>query len=93
MHPAASSVSCMFVQTDDGLGSRIDSGHDARVIASLLERHRAAFRELLMAAYNPVILTLRVLNHFGQFPVTPRVAEMDFSSIPVWERIAAALNS
>jgi hypothetical protein len=91
MHPAASSVSCMFVPSDDGLGGRIDLQHDARVIKDLLTRHRPAFRELLMPAFNPILLTFRVLDHFGQFPAAKALDGVDFSSIPAWRKTDAAL--
>jgi hypothetical protein len=93
MHPAGASVGWMFMGTDDGLGGKIDLHSDKHVIEGLHARHRPAFHELLMAAFNPVLLTLRVLDHFGQFPRADVLRHVNFSEIPLWRKIEAALTA
>src|SRR5262249_21021709 len=78
VHPAKSSVSFSLAADAEGR-RRIDPESDQRVIAELLHRYRKTFDECVMFAFNPALLTLRVLHRFGITPQIPELRRYKFS--------------
>ena len=91
-HPAADSVKYLFYNTGEGTVFRIDPFADRRAIDSLVAAYRPVFKDLLMVAANPILLTLRVFHPFRLLPNIPELRDVDFSAIPAWAAIEKDLK-
>lgn len=60
-------------------------------IKYLIAKYEDGIHEILMPAFNPVLLIFKVLHQFKMFPNLPELKKVDFSTIPVWRRIEVAL--
>ena len=85
-HPGASSV-WMWLHPQNALEIDLAAHQDELIISNILDEYRKTFLELLMFAFNPALVTLRVLNYFplAQFHV-PEVLSLDLSQIPLWQK-------
>lgn len=91
-HPGASSVWMWFHWIADE--AFVSSAKEHAIIVDQLRRHRDMLPDLLMFAFNPAIVTLRVLNHFPtpEFH-TPQIRDWDLSSISLWRKCEEALRN
>lgn len=91
-HPGASSV-WMWLRPVNELAMNLKADQDDSVIAYFLSEYRTTLVELLMFAFNPALVTLRVLNYF---PLTklhaPALENWDMSGIPLWKKCEADLK-
>ena len=91
VHPAARSVSIMFGMCSDGLIARLES--EPEILRSCVQKRQSVLSDVLMAAYNPPLLMLRVLHRFGIFAQLPSLKRYRFDAIPAWRQIEKALQS
>jgi hypothetical protein len=90
-HAAKASVDPFFTQVGETEWTVIDPG-DGDLIGALLAEHGSLIQPILMHAFNPALLALRMLNEFptGQLH-TVALNSWDFSMIPAWREIQAEL--
>ena len=91
-HPAASSVEYCFSAVNGGPAFRIDPRQDRLRIDAILDRHRLVFHDPLMICFNPVLLSLRVIQAFRLFPELPQLYDVDLTPIPAWTTIKRHLG-
>lgn len=91
-HPGASSVSMWFHNYSD-LEMCLKTGQDNSLISDFLKDYRKTILELLMFAFNPAIVALRVLNYFplAKFH-TPMLDQLNLSDLQMWQVCQAALG-
>ena len=65
---------------------------DRRAIDETLRLYKPACEALIEPAFNPVFLVLRVLHKFDLFPKIPELRKLNFSVMPIWREIEAALR-
>lgn len=91
VHPAASSISTLFVPCAEAW---VLSPENEQVVLKKVARESSSLMaEVMMAAYNPPILILKVLHTFDLFTKIDVLRKFDFSQIPLWPKIALALRS
>jgi hypothetical protein len=91
VHPASKSVSTMFVATERGLMIRPEN--ERLVLDDLARENRDILSEVLMAAYNPPILILRVLHKFGLFTQIDALRKYKLDNIALWRKMEKVLRS
>lgn len=92
-HPAADSVAYFFSPVNGGPAFGIDASRDRMKIDEIMDRYRNLFESLLMAAMNPILLSLKVFHQFDLIPKIPELEEVDLSGIPAWAKIEALLRN
>jgi hypothetical protein len=90
VHPAASSVAVMFV-VENGKWSVNFNAEKAR-LNQLVASSAPVLSNVLMAAYNPPLLILRVLHNFNLFKKIAGLRKVQFDNIPVWKEIQRDLK-
>lgn len=88
-HPARGSLSWMYADIEGGF--RIDLGRDAKAIADIVAKHQDQLHLLPSLAFNPGLLTLRVLVKFGLFPRVPELKDFSFQGARGWDHIKSVL--
>lgn len=85
-HPGAASV-WMWLHPVGELEIILEPCQDRAVISNMVDEYRDTFLELLMFAFNPAIVTLRVLGYFPlpEFHV-PGVMDWDLSGVKLWQK-------
>jgi hypothetical protein len=91
VHPAAESVSTMFVLQEGGW--TVSLKNEQAVLEIKRCENRNLLSNVLMAAYNPPFMTLKVLHKFGVFAQINELRKYDFSNIPLWQKSEVALRS
>ena len=91
-HPSASSVWMWFDWNADE--AFVSSAKERSIIVDQLRRHREMMPDLLMFGFNPVIVTLKVLNHFPtpEFH-TPQISDWNLSQISLWRKCEETLRN
>jgi len=91
-HPGASSV-WMLLHSVNDLEMELIAGQDDSEISRFLNDYRRTILDLIMLAFNPGIITLRVLNYFTlvKFHV-PALDRWDLSGVPIWQKCHADLK-
>lgn len=92
-HPAADSVAYFFSPLGNGRTFGIDGSRDRAKIDEVINRYRNLFESLLMAAMNPILLSLKVFHQFDVIPKIPELREVNLDGIPAWAKIEALLRS
>lgn len=91
-HPSATSV-WMFIRPINDFEIELGTNQDGLMISDFLAKYEQTLIELFMFAFNPGIVTLRVLM---EYPLTtfhvPGVRNCDLSSIPLWQKCAFDLS-
>ena len=90
VHPAALSVSTLF-GSEQGKWI-VDPSLEQIFLKSFAEENRKLMGDVLMAGFNPALLTLRVLHRFDRFSKIPPLRKYKMDRIPLWTRIEAALR-
>jgi hypothetical protein len=90
VHPAADSLTHMFTLQGDKWSFRLEN--EQYLLDEILVRRRELLSNILMAAYNPPILILRVLHKFEMFTQLDALRKYRFDAIPLWQKIDAALK-
>ena len=90
MHPAATSVSMIFTSDKDGWV--VDPAMERVYLDALVETNRGVLGGVLMAAFNPAILTLKVLHKFDRHTKISPLKKYRFDRMPAWARIQKALS-
>ncbi|ATX81709.1 hypothetical protein Ga0123462_0840 [Mariprofundus ferrinatatus] len=90
-HPGASSVGTFIIQDQGSDFSLMNREKD--LLLHWESKYASTFTELLMFAFNPALLTLRVINDFpvSEFHV-PKLNAWAFSDVGAWQKISAALR-
>jgi hypothetical protein len=91
VHPAAGSVLSMITETEDSW--MIVPTNQNELLISLVAEKRRVLSEILWAAFNPPLLTLRVLHKFAIFSHIDALKKYNFDTIADWSKINAALRS
>ena len=91
-HPASDSVSYIFSPIEKESAFRVDPRRDRHAIDTLLARYRHVFNDVLMVSFNSILISLRVFHAFRVFPNVTPLRNVNFSTIPAWADIEAALN-
>ena len=91
-HPASDSVSYIFSPGEKEGAFRVNPRRDRESIDTLVAKYRGTFNELLMFSFNPILISLRVFHAFQLFPNIRPLRNVNFSTIPAWAEIEAALN-
>lgn len=91
VHPAAGSVLSMITETEDGW--KIVPANQNEFLINMVVEKRRVLSEVLWAAFNPPLLTLRVLHKFGIFRQINALRKYNFDTIADWQKIVAALGS
>lgn len=91
-HPGASSV-WMWLRSVSELEFYLAPRQHESEISGLLSQYRETFQHIVMYAFHPSIVTLRVLNYFPleEFHV-PALMTWDMSGIPLWKKCLTKLN-
>lgn len=91
-HPGASSV-WMWLHSVNDLELELNAGQDAIEIKGFLADYKKTILELVMYAFNPAIVTLRVLNYFplAKFHV-PELNAWNLSGLLIWRKCQAYLK-
>jgi hypothetical protein len=91
-HPGMSSV-WMWLHLIDELEIELAPNQEGLLIEQLLKEYQKTFLHLLMFAFNPAIVTLKVLLHFPakNFHV-PALGSWNLSDIPLWNKCVADLK-
>ena len=85
-HPGASSVGMWLHQIDEHT-YEIRANQDKEAIDYFLAEYRETFVELLFFAFNPALVTLRILNYFPLKSLhTAALNKWDMSRVPIWEK-------
>lgn len=88
-HPGASSVS-MWLQPLSTLEMELRAGQDESEIAQFLVEYQKSLVDVISFAFNPAIVTLRVLNYFALSNFhTPTIHKWDLSGVPLWQKCEA----
>jgi hypothetical protein len=91
VHPAAASVLTMISENDDGW--RVCPSRQEKSLKDLARKNSELLSEVLMACFNPPLLTLRVLHKFALFKKIEALRKYRFEGIPEWSRINGALRA
>lgn len=91
-HPASKSVSYIFYPIDEGSTFRVDPRRDRNTIDAMVMKYRHVFNDLLMVSFNSILISLRVFHAFHLFPNIAPLRSVNFSTIPAWADIEAALS-
>jgi hypothetical protein len=91
-HPAAYSVVHLLTPSSDGV-FLLTPGHDQLRIDSLVEKYRSLMLPLLMFAFNPGVLILKVLLYFDapQFQ-SMGIQKIDLSEVNGWKKYAKKMG-
>jgi len=83
----------MWLRPRGELEIELAPNQEESAIAQFMVEYRQTFVELLMFAFNPAIVTLRILNYFPleHFHV-PALMSWDLSGIPLWQKCLIDLN-
>lgn len=93
-HPAADSVSTWFFLEGDRFGAKSNSQPSQPSQLDVNASHASRIlSEVLMAAYNSPIITLRVLHKFGLFSQIEALRKYQLDEIPAWRKINALLKN
>ncbi len=90
VHPAAMSVSTTFTFSKGGW--TVDLAMERTYLNAFVESNRGVISGVLMAAFNPAILILRVLHRFDRHVKIPPLKNYRLDRIPAWTRIQKALK-
>lgn len=91
-HPAAHSVANLLIPTQTS-SLLLVPNHDQYRIEAFLEQYRELLVPLLMAAFTPGVLALKVLLHFDASQFHCReVRNVGLNEIKAWKRCAAAMG-
>lgn len=91
-HPGASSV-WMWLHDVNGLEIDLKAGQDDSIISYFLNEYRKTIFELVVVAFNPAIVTLKLLNYFPLVKFyTPSLDQWDLSDLKMWQKCQADLN-
>lgn len=91
-HPAAHSVAHLLIPSSDG-SFLLTPAHDQLRIEGLVEKYRSLVLPLLMFAFNPGVLVLKVLLYFDapQFQSTG-IRNIDLSNVNGWKKYAEKMG-
>jgi hypothetical protein len=90
VHPASASISLFFSGAEEGMV--VDFKSEETLLKKNAEAARDALGGCLMAAFNPALLTLRVLHSFDCFTKITPLKRVNFSTIPAWTTIEKLLK-
>ncbi|MBY3214310.1 hypothetical protein HFO21_07975 [Rhizobium laguerreae] len=90
VHPASASVALFFTSADDTL--TVDFKSEVDFLEKNAKASRQALGGCLMAAFNPALLTLRVLHSFDHFTKITPLKKVNFDAIPAWPPIEKLLK-
>lgn len=85
VHPADTSVSLLFESTGEVL--RINPAVEQEMLHAWAESSKATLGGALQAAFNPAILTLKVLQKFGVFQQVKGLRNTGLEHLPLWKKI------
>lgn len=90
VHPAAGSVLTWFIKEGDHFVT--NSSTQSSQVNLKANSAMPVLSEVLMAAYNPPIATLKVLRKFGLFRQIDALRKYKLDEMPVWRKISAILH-
>ena len=83
VHPAATSVGLMIVEKNGGFAVYFEQ--EGRLLSALVSDRRELLSNVLMSAYNPPLLILRVPHKFRLFAQIDALRHYRFDAIPLWK--------
>lgn len=92
-HPAADSVAYFFSPLGNGRAFGIDASRDRAVIDEVIKRYQSLLESLLMAAMNPILISVKVFHRFDVIPKISEFRDVELKGIPEWTKIEALLGS
>lgn len=91
-HPASQSVT-HFLVTESDSRFALFPHNDLSAIHKLVDDHQSFFRSILMYAFNPAVILLRVLCHLELSQFRSRVvSQLNLSRMPGWVRCASLMG-
>ncbi|MCG7354532.1 hypothetical protein RQ744_06650 [Roseomonas mucosa] len=85
VHPAASSVEIFF--RSRGSVWRTDPKGELNVLNKRIAASQKTMGDVLMASYNPPLLTLKVIRHFRLLSGYDFMDKYEFHGLPIWQKI------
>jgi hypothetical protein len=85
VHPADTSVSLLFESTGQAL--RVNAAIEQNTMHTWAESSKIILGGTLQAAFNPAILTLKVLQKFGVFQQVKELRNTGLEHLPLWKKI------
>lgn len=89
VHPADTSVSLLFEK--NGKVLRVSAAVEKEMLHAWAEASKDTLGGALQAAFNPAILTLKVLQKFGVFQQIKELRNTGLEHLPLWKKIECRL--
>lgn len=84
-HPAASSTANFMASTDENT-FYFSTGFDSDKILAISSKYRAATERILSCAFNPGLITLKLLRKFSESTCqVPAVDKVGITNVPLWK--------